>query len=304
LPIIPGHQIVGTVENVGSRRPGSAVGDPDNLQSSICNLQSVITLNSRVGIPWVNSTCGACRFCRSGRENLCENALFTGLNVNGGYAEYTIVGEHFAYPLPDRLSDVETAPLLCAGIIGYRALRLSGAQPSSHSPGRVGLYGFGASAHIALQIAKHWSCPTYVFSRGAEHRRLALELGATWAGTSEETPPDKLGSAIIFAPVGDLAKAALTHLDRGGTVALAGIHSTPIPEIEYPLLYHERSITSVANATREDAIELLRLSAEIPIRTEVQVFPLEQANYALQLLKAGKINGAGVLKVTHSSDSG
>jgi len=282
LPIIPGHQIVGTVE-------ARSDDEPRTTHSAF----RIPNCGDRVGIPWLNSTCGTCRFCTSGRENLCENARFTGLHVNGGYAEYAVVGHDFAYPLPAGLSDVEAAPLLCAGIIGLRALRRSRVQPG----GRLGLFGFGASAHIALQIARHWRCRVFVFTRGEEHRKLATELGAEWTGTSADAPPDKLDSAIIFAPVGELTRVALRHLDRGGTIALAGIYSTPIPEIDYPAIYHERSITSVANSTRQDAIDLLKLSAEIPIRAEVEVFPLEAANRALQLLKASQIRGAGVLQV-------
>jgi propanol-preferring alcohol dehydrogenase len=319
LPIIPGHQIVGTVaehdaeftakpalerpdeilrfaQNDGSEGTPRHIGPASVTRDSTDDGERTpgADFGLRVGIPWVNSTCGECRFCRSGRENLCENARFTGLHVNGGYADYTVVDERFAYPLPDGLSDVEAAPLLCAGIIGFRALRCSHVQPGQ----RLGLFGFGASAHIALQIARYWNCPTFVFTRGEEHRRLALELGAVWAGAAQARPPEKLDSAIIFAPVGDLVKTALAYLDRGGTVAHAGIHSTPIPQLEYPLIYHERSITSVANATREDALALLRLSAEIPIRTEVEAFPLEEANHVLRLLKAGQIRGAAVLKIS------
>jgi propanol-preferring alcohol dehydrogenase len=280
-PIIPGHQIVGTVE---------AVGPVNALPAS----SSGFRIGDRVGIPWLNSTDGTCRFCRSGRENLCEHARFTGLHVNGGYAEYTVVDRQFAYPLTAGRSDVETAPLLCAGIIGLRALRLSRTQPG----GRLGLFGFGASAHIALQIAKYWGCRVFVFTRGMEHRRLAITLGADWAGGGTDTPPERLDSAVVLAPVGELARVALKHLDRGGTVAMAGIHSTPIPEIEYRSIYHERAITSVANSTREDARELLQLSAKAPIKTEVEVFRLEDANRALQLLKAGKIRGAAVLELS------
>lgn len=286
LPIIPGHQIVGTVV---AQIPVAGADD----DSSIFNPHSAFRNGTRVGIPWLNSTCGECRFCRSGQENLCPDARFTGLHVNGGYAEYTVVDERFAYPLPGGLSDIETAPLLCAGIIGLRALRRSGIRPG----GRLGLFGFGASAHIALQIARHWDCPVAVFTRGEQHRRLALRLGAAWTGTSRDTPPDKLDAAVIFAPVGELVQVALQHLDRGGTVALAGIYSTPIPEIDYPALYHERTVTSVANSTREDAVELLRLGAAIPLRTEVEEYLLEQANQALQRLKAGQVNGAAVLKL-------
>jgi propanol-preferring alcohol dehydrogenase len=275
LPIVPGHQIVGTVEKKGkeSRR---------------------FTTGERVGIPWLNSTCGKCEFCKSGNENLCEQAKFTGYNVNGGYAQYIAIPEDFAYPLPDKFSSVETAPLLCAGIIGYRALRLSEIKPGQ----RLGLYGFGASAHIAIQIALHWKCEVYVFTRSAEHQKLALDLGAFWAGTAEEIPPKKLHSAIIFAPAGELVPSALKTLNKGGTVALAGIYMTPIPQLDYTEhLYYEKTLKSVANSTRKDGEELLKLAEEIPVRTKISVFPLKEANQALQLLKQGKINGAGVLEM-------
>jgi propanol-preferring alcohol dehydrogenase len=248
----------------------------------------------RVGAAWLRSACGACRFCRSGRENLCEAARFNGYHADGGYAEFMAVPEKFAYALPDGFTDEAAAPLLCAGIVGYRALALSGFERG----GTVGLYGFGASAHIALQVAKHRGAKVFVFSRGEAHRRLALGLGADWAGTAADDPPEKLTSAVIFAPVGSLYLDALRVLDRGGTAASAGIHMSPVPELDYDrLLYHERRMVSVANATRRDGEELLKLAAEIPIRTTVRVFPLEAANEALALLKAGKIDGAAVLKV-------
>lgn len=285
LPVTPGHQIVGYVV--------SAPAD------------SAFRPGQRVGIPWMNSTCGWCQFCTSGRENLCLNARFTGLHVNGGYAEYALVNHHFAVPLPEGLNDIEAAPLLCAGIIGLRALRLAGIDPPASAPAasrpRLGLFGFGASAHITLQIARYWRSPVFVFSRGEAHRQLALQLGADWAGTSNQQPPELLDAAIIFAPAGELVPIALNYLERGGRVVLAGIYSSPIPALDYSLLYHERTITTVANATAEDAELLLRLSGQIPIRTTTQVFPLEQANHALQLLKNGRINGAGVLQVASRS---
>jgi propanol-preferring alcohol dehydrogenase len=246
-----------------------------------------------VGVPWLFSTCGTCEYCREGRENLCEKARFTGLHVNGGYAQYVTVSEGFAYPLPGEYPDLEAAPLLCAGIIGYRALRLSNIKPGE----RLGLYGFGASAHIALQIARHWGCEVYVFTRSEGHRSLAETLGAAWAGRAEDEPPKKLHGAVIFAPAGKLVHDALRALRRGGTVALAGIHMSPIPETEYPLIYHERVLRSVANSTRQDARELLSLAPKVPIRTEVEAFPLSQANAALALLKESKIRAAGVLTV-------
>ncbi len=274
LPVIPGHQIIGMVDAVGegvlSFRPGD-----------------------RVGVPWLHSVDETCAYCKRGEENLCDNAHFTGLHVDGGYAEFTIVGEQFAYPIPDVFSDAEAAPLLCGGVIGYRALRLSDLKPGE----RLGLYGFGSSAHIAIQIARAWGCEIYVFTRSAEHRALARELGAGWTGGSEETPPQAIDRAVIFAPVGKLVLDALRVMRKGGTVATAGIYSTPIPEMDYALLYSERTVRSVANSTRQDVIDLLKVAAEIPVRTEVETFPLDQANQVLQSLKASRIHGAAVLQI-------
>lgn len=276
LPIVPGHQIVGVVEKVGENVTRFHKGN-------------------KVGVAWLNSTCGKCEFCMNGKENLCENARFTGYDVDGGYAEYTVVSEDFAYPIPEGFSDIQAAPLLCAGVIGFRALRLSGIQKG----GRLGLFGFGASAHIVIQIAKHWGCQVFVFTRSEEHRRLARELGAVWTGRAEDTPPTRLHSAIIFAPAGKLVLDALRILEKGGTLALAGIYMTPIPEMDYQQhLYHEKALRSVANSTRKDAEDLLRLAVEIQIHTEVQEFSLQEANRALLLLKQGKIQGAGVLIVS------
>jgi propanol-preferring alcohol dehydrogenase len=272
--IIPGHQIVGIVEAIGLGVQRFQPGD-------------------RAGVPWLNRTCGICTFCQRGKENLCESARFTGYHVDGGFAEYVAVHEDFAYPIPAAFTDTSAAPLLCAGVIGYRALRLSEAQPGQ----RLGLYGFGASAHVVIQIARYWNCEVYVFSRSAEHRQLAEALGAAWTGRADDSPPAKVDSAIIFAPAGWIVRAALHHLQKGGTIALAGIYMSPIPELDYSFIYHERTVRSVANSTRQDVHELLRLAAEIPIRTEVEIFPLAEANRALQHLKAGKINGAGVLEI-------
>ena len=274
LPVIPGHQIVGVVDQVGSSATRFHIGD-------------------RVGVPWLNWTDGTCEFCRRGQENLCEHARFTGLHVDGGYAEYTVVDEKFAYPIPTVFSDAQAAPLLCGGVIGYRALRLSDLQHGE----RIGLYGFGSSAHIAIQIARHWKCEVYVFTRGERHRDLARRLGAVWAGGAEDAPPHLIDRAIIFAPVGSLVPEALRVMRKGGTVALAGIYSTPIPSIDYNLLYHERTIRSVANSTRQDAEELLKVAAEIPVHTEIETFSLSDANRVLQMLKASQIDGSAVLKV-------
>ena len=275
LPLIPGHQAVGIVSQVGSGVTTRRAGE-------------------RVGIAWLQGTCGQCQFCRSGRENLCLAARFTGYQVDGGYAEYAVVPAPFAYPIPSTFSDEEAAPLLCAGIIGYRALRLSRIQPRQ----RLGLYGFGASAHIAIQIARHWGCEVYVCSLKAEHRAMAHDLGAAWVGEASEAPPARLHGAIIFAPAGELVVPALRALERGGTLALAGIHMSTIPPIDYDRdLFGERMICSVTANTRQDGLDLLREAAAIPIRPRTHRFPLAQANRALQSLKAGAINGAGVLAV-------
>jgi propanol-preferring alcohol dehydrogenase len=274
LPVIPGHQIVGVVEARGTEAKRFREGD-------------------RVGIPWLHRTDGTCAFCQRQQENLCDHGEFTGLHVDGGYAEFTIVGEEFAYTIPRAFSDEHAAPLLCAGIIGYRSYRLSGAKRGD----RLGLYGFGASAHIVVQFARYLGCEVYVFSRGETHRQLALRLGAAWAGDAKDDPGAKLDAAIIFAPAGSLVPAALGALRKGGTLALAGITMSQIPALDYGLLYDERVVRSAANSTRQDAHEFLELAAEVPVRTEVQTFALEDANRALQLLKASQIDGAGVLRI-------
>jgi propanol-preferring alcohol dehydrogenase len=276
LPVVPGHQIVGVVEAQGEGADRFAEGQ-------------------RVGVPWLYRTCGACEFCGQGLENLCHDAQFTGLHADGGYAEAIVVPQDFAYPIPEGFSDLEAAPLLCAGIIGYRALRMSKIAPGQ----RLGLYGFGGSAHVTIQVARHWGCEVYVFTRSEGHRRLARKLGAAWVGGAEDDPAAKMHGSIIFAPAGGLVPAALRVLERGGTVALAGVTMTPIPELDYDrLLYWERGIRSVANFTRQDAEGLLQVAAEIPIQTTVQTFPLEAANEALLALKRSKIDGTGVLVVS------
>jgi alcohol dehydrogenase, propanol-preferring len=273
LPLIPGHQTVGAVVQVGSEVSEVKEGD-------------------RVGIAWLQGTCGRCEFCASGRENLCLKATFTGYQANGGYAEYAVVPARFAYPIPPIFSDDEAAPLLCAGIIGYRALRLSGIKPGQ----RLGLYGFGASAHIAIQIAHHWGCQVYVSSLKPEHQKLARQLGAVWVGGATEMPPEKLHGSIIFAPAGELVPPALRALDRGGTLALAGIHMSPIPSLDYDRdVFGERVIRSVTANTRQDGVDLLREAAAIPIKPHTVRFRLEEANRALQELKAGTFQGAAVL---------
>ena len=275
LPTIPGHQIVGVVEAVGEDVTQYRVGD-------------------RLGVPWLYQSCGQCRFCQAERENLCEQIRFTGLHVNGGFAEAVVVDENFAYPIPEIFSDAAAAPLLCAGVIGYRALRLSRIEPGQ----RLGLYGFGAAAHIVIQIARHWGCEVFVFTRSRHHRDLAETLGAVWTGGAEDDPGTVMNSSIIFAPAGWLVPEALRVLDKGGTLALGGIHMSPIPEMPYDLLWHERTIRSVANTTRQDARQLLQVAAEIPIKSEIEIFSLEQANEALRRLKESNINGAGVLEIS------
>ena len=276
LPLIPGHQAVGTVMQVGSEVSDLKEGD-------------------RVGIAWLQDTCGQCEFCTSGRENLCLQAMFTGYQVDGGYAEYAVVPARFAYPIPSIFSDAEAAPLLCAGIIGYRALRLSGIKLGQ----RLGLYGFGASAHIAIQIARHWGCQVYVSSLKREHQELARQLGAVWVGGATEMPPDRLHGSILFAPAGELVPPALRALERGGTLALAGIHMSPIPSLDYDReVFGERVIRSVTANTKQDGLDLLREAAAIPIKPRTLSFPLADANRALQELKAGRYSGAGVLVVS------
>jgi propanol-preferring alcohol dehydrogenase len=274
-PVVPGHQVIGTVEKRGTNAKRFEEGD-------------------RVGMAWLHRTCGKCDFCRSGRENLCEMAQFTGYHVDGGYAEYTKVPEYFAYAIPEVFSNGEAAPLLCAGIIGFRALRLSEIKPGQ----RLALYGFGASAHIAIQVAVQWGCEVYVCTRSPEHLALARQLGAIWAGKPTDAPPQKQDSAIIFAPAGEIVPIALANLDKGGTCALAGIYMTRIPSLDYEQhLYHERTLRSVTASTRQDGEELLSIASEIPIKPATTEFPLIEANSALRLMKESRINGAGVLRI-------
>jgi len=275
LPVVPGHQIVGTVEKTGPGVTSPAAGE-------------------RVGAAWLSSSCGTCVFCRGGLENLCEYARFTGYHVNGGYAQYAVLRGDFVYSLPEGFSDREAAPLLCAGIIGFRALRLSGVQPGE----TLALYGFGASAHVAIQVAVHWGCNVLVFTRSADHMGHAEKLGAAWTGTSKDKPPVAPTSSIVFAPAGEIVLDALKVIAKGGTVALAGITMTPIPQMDYDThLYHEKVLRSVTAATRKDGKELIRLAAEIPIHTDTTLFPLQEANEALLLIKESRISGAGVLEI-------
>jgi propanol-preferring alcohol dehydrogenase len=274
LPVVPGHQIIGIVDALGVGVTRFALGD-------------------RAGVPWLYSTCGQCAYCRRGLENLCDDARFTGQHADGGFAQYMVVPADFAYPIPDGFPDEQAAPLLCAGIIGYRSLRLSEIEPG----GRLGLYGFGASAHVTIQVARHWGCEVYVFTRSEEHQRHALDLGAAWVGQAQDTPPAELDSAITFAPAGWLVPEVLRALRKGGTLAINAIHMSPIPEMPYHLIYGERTVRSVANATRQDAEELLKLAAEIPIHTDVELYPLAEANAVLQRLKRREVQGAAVLVI-------
>jgi propanol-preferring alcohol dehydrogenase len=273
-PVVPGHQIVGVVEAVGSGVERLAPGQ-------------------RVGVPWLGWTCGRCRFCTSGRENLCEQARFTGYQIDGGFAQHTVGDQRFCFPIPEGYPDVQAAPLLCAGLIGYRSLRMAG------DARRLGLYGFGAAAHIVVQVARHQGRRVFAFARPGdrEAREFALSLGAEWAGESGEVPPEPLDAAILFAPAGELVPAALRAVDRGGTVVCAGIHMSDIPSFPYRILWEERIVRSVANLTRKDAEEFLALAPTVPVRAEVEVFPLARANDALASLRSGRIRGAAVLAV-------
>jgi propanol-preferring alcohol dehydrogenase len=272
LPVVPGHQAVGRVTAVG---PGVAGWEPGD----------------RAGVGWLGGTCGICRFCTTGRENLCEQARFTGWDHDGGYAEQMVADADVALHLPDGPDDLDLAPLLCGGVIGYRSLKVSGIRPG----GRLGLYGFGASALLAIQVAIHWGCEVFVVTRSASERERALGLGAVWAGSYDDRPPAPLDAAVTFAPVGEVVVTALRALDRGGVVAINAIHLDGIPEFPYEPLWLERQIRSVANFTRRDAAEFLALAAEIPIRTVADPFPLAQANLALRRLEDGEVSGAAVL---------
>ncbi len=273
-PVIPGHQVVGIVERQGENTRRFGIGD-------------------RVGIAWLHRTDGTCEYCKTGAENLCDNPMFTGYSVDGGYAEYIVAPEDFIYAIPAGFPDEQAAPLLCAGIIGFRSLRLSGIKGG----GRLGFYGFGAAAHVAIQVARHWNVEVFACTRDIRHQKLALELGAAWAGGTYDEPPKKLDAAIVFAPAGEIVPAALKALKKGGALILGGIHMSPIPSFSYELLYQERVIRSVANNTRQDGEDFLRVAAEIPIRTHIQIFPLAEANRALNALKNDAIPGAAVLRV-------
>ena len=267
--VIPGHQVVATVASGPLPMPRG----------------------TRVGVPWLHRTCGVCEYCRSGRENLCDRPDFTGWTVDGGYAEYLVAPVSFVYPIPDRFEDIAAAPLLCAGIIGFRCLRLAELTRGA----ALGFYGFGAAAHVAIQVARHWGVDVYASTREEKHRRLALELGAVWAGGMDAQPPVPLDAAVILAPAGELVPVALKALKKGGRLILGGIHMSEIPAFSYDLIYQERSVRSVANNTRDDGHEFLRVAAEIPIHVETVTFPVKDANRALQALKGDGVRGAAVL---------
>jgi propanol-preferring alcohol dehydrogenase len=272
LPIVPGHEVVGRVAGLGKGVARFSEGE-------------------RVGVPWLGWTCGGCRFCRAGRENLCETARFTGYTLDGGYADYLVADQRYCFPFDGTLSDAEAAPLLCAGLIGYRSLRMAGEAE------RVGLYGFGAAAHIVAQIARHQGRRVFAFVRPGDEvaKAFALDLGAVWAGDSDEAPPEELDAAILYAPVGALVPAALRAVAPGGTVVCAGIHMSDIPGFPYEILWRERKVVSVANLTRQDGEEFLELAPRIPVEATVEILPLEQANEALARLREGRLQGAAVL---------
>ncbi len=274
LPLVPGHQIVGTVVEAGPEVDGAKHGD-------------------RVGIPWLGWTCGECRYCVSGRENLCDGARFTGYQIDGGYAELAVADHRFCFPIPAEYTDIQAAPLLCAGLIGYRSLVMTGDAE------RLGLYGFGAAAHIVIQVARSQGRRVFGFTKAgdSEAQRFALELGAEWAGDSFAQPPEELDAAIIFAPAGELVPAALRAVGKGGTVVCAGIHMSDIPSFRYEILWGERAVRSVANLTRRDAVEFLALAPQVPVRTEVEAYPLTQANEALGRLRRGIVRGSAALVV-------
>jgi alcohol dehydrogenase, propanol-preferring len=274
LPLVPGHEIVGVVEAKGERVERFQIGDG-------------------VGVPWLGWTCGQCEYCRSGRENLCDRPRFTGYTLDGGYAEYTIADHRYCFAIPAVYSDAAAAPLLCAGLIGYRSLVMAG------DARRLGLYGFGAAAHIIAQVARHQGRGVFAFTKAgdAAGQQFARDLGATWAGDSSQRPPEELDAAILFAPVGALVPAALRAVRKGGIVVCAGIHMSDIPAFPYRLLWGERVVRSVANLTRRDGEEFLTLAPKVPVKTEIETFPLEQANEALRRLRAGQVKGAAVLVI-------
>lgn len=272
LPLTPGHQVVGEVVDIGARVMGWSLGE-------------------RAGVPWLYNACSTCDYCLRGEENLCREAKFTGFHVDGGYAEFILAQAKYALKVPKKIKDTDVAPLLCAGIVGYRSLRKSDLQPGE----RLGLVGFGASAHLVIQVAVHWGHEVYVFTRSKSHRELAKALGAAWVGDVQDAAPASLDRAIIFAPSGQLVPVMLQKLRPGGTLALNAIHMTPIPEFPYHLIWEERTLRSVANATYQDGVDFLKLAADVPVRAHIERYPLEKANEALKDMKESKIDGAGVL---------
>jgi propanol-preferring alcohol dehydrogenase len=279
IPVVPGHEIVGKITAVGDGVAEHRTGD-------------------RVGVPWLGGSCGICRYCETGRENLCAEARYTGYQINGGYAEYTVADARYTFRIPDFYTDIEAAPLLCAGLIGYRSYRM--ALEGAGDVARIGLYGFGAAAHIIAQVATHQGRRVYAFTKEGDQdgQSFARELGAVWAGGSTEAPPQELDAAILFAPVGGLVPLALQAVGKGGSVICAGIHMSDIPSFPYRVLWEERTVRSVANLTRRDAVEFLELAPQVPVRTHVHEYPLESANQALDDLRNGRFHGAAVLTLT------
>jgi propanol-preferring alcohol dehydrogenase len=275
--LIPGHQVVGRVESLGRGVTVPAIG-------------------ARVGVAWLYHACGRCAFCRRGLENLCPEAIFTGYDVDGGFAEYVVAPAAFVYPIPEAFSSLDAAPLMCAGIIGYRSLRIAGVRAGD----RVGLFGFGASAHLALQVARYWGCDIYVFTRSREHRMLAAELGAAWVGGVEDRPPQPIDAGVVFAPSGRVVVDALRHLRPGGTLAINAVHLDLIPAFDYARLYGERGLRSVTNSTRRDGREFLELVAAVPLRPRIERYALHEANEVLRRMKRGEVNGAAVLEIASS----
>jgi propanol-preferring alcohol dehydrogenase len=301
LPLVPGHQIVGTVEAVGPAAPGgtgNSVGiSPEDFAGTGAEGAGELRPGDRVGIPWLGWTCGECRYCRSGAENLCDRALFTGYTLDGGYAEAVVADARFCFPIPEGYPDLQAAPLLCAGLIGFRCLRMAG-DPAAGVE-RLGIFGFGAAAHVLTQVARHRGQRVFAFTRGGDEaaQRFALDLGAEWAGATGDSPPEEIDAAIVFAPAGELVPAALRAVRKGGTVVCGGIHMSDIPSFPYEILWGERVVRSVANLTRADAAEFLRVAPEVPVRTEVEMFALAEANDALDRIRAGRIRGAAVLQI-------
>ncbi len=289
LPITPGHQVVGRIDKIGAF---DEVTRPTQLGRQ--RKPPALKVGMRVGVPWLHAACGECEYCRRGEENLCQNARFTGFHVNGGFAEYMLADARYVLPMPENIPDEQAAPLLCAGIVGYRSLKKADIRPGEH----VGLFGFGASAHLCIQVLKHWECDISVFTRSLAHQEHARDLGAVWAGVAGQNPGKSLDRAVIFAPAGAIAVRALELIRPGGTVAINAIHMSDIPSFPYQSIYGERTLRSVANATYQDGVEFLGLAAEIGIESTVSLYPLEEANLALDDMKHSRFNGEAVLRVS------